>query len=48
MPTLGGLGESIGALIEQINDRYSAQSGHDLFKATNKTAGAHPEARRAC
>lgn len=36
----GRLGESIGALIEQINDRHSAQSGHDLFKATNKTAGA--------
>jgi Protein of unknown function DUF262 len=34
------LGESIGTLIEKINDRYSAQSGYDLFKATNKTAGA--------
>jgi hypothetical protein len=34
------LAESIGSLVEKVNDRYSAQSGHDLFKATNRTAGA--------
>jgi hypothetical protein len=34
------LGDSIGLLIEQINESYSAQHGHDLFKATNKTTGA--------
>lgn len=34
------LAESIGALIEKVNDHYSAQSGHDLIKATNKTASA--------
>ena len=34
------LSDSIGTLIEKINDRYSAETGRDLFKATNKTAGA--------
>jgi hypothetical protein len=34
------LGESIGSLIEKVNDRYSAANGQDLFKATNKTTAA--------
>lgn len=34
------LGDSIGTLIERVNESYSAQHGEDLFKATNKTSGA--------
>jgi hypothetical protein len=34
------LADSIGVLIEKINEHYSAATGKDLFKATNKTAGA--------
>ena len=34
------LGESIASLIEKVNERYSAQTGDDLFKPTNKTVGA--------
>lgn len=34
------LADSIAALIEKINERYSAEEGKDLFKATNKTTGA--------
>ena len=29
---------NIRALVSSINDRYAATHGHDLFKATNKTA----------
>ncbi|MEX0806785.1 MAG: hypothetical protein WD688_26215 [Candidatus Binatia bacterium] len=34
------LGESITHLIEQLNNKYAAKTGEDLFKATNKTAQA--------
>jgi hypothetical protein len=34
------LSESIAQLISQLNKRYSANTGEDLFKATNKTAQA--------
>lgn len=34
------LGDSIADLIAQINGRYAAKHGEDLFKATNKTAQA--------
>lgn len=34
------LGESIGNLVEQANERYAAGHGKDLFKATNKTTAA--------
>jgi Protein of unknown function DUF262 len=34
------LGESVTQLIEQINNKYAASKGEDLFKATNKTAQA--------
>lgn len=34
------LAESIGELIDQVNKKYSATKGEDLFKATNKTAQA--------
>ena len=34
------LAESVGLLVEKVNDHWSAETGHDLFKATNKTAGA--------
>jgi hypothetical protein len=32
------LGDSISDLIGQINGKYAAKNGEDLFKATNKTA----------
>lgn len=35
-----GLGDSIADLIAQINGKYAAKNGEDLFKATNKTAQA--------
>lgn len=34
------IGESIGSLIETVNENYSGKTGQDLFKATNKTAAA--------
>lgn len=34
------LGEAITGQIGKLNDEYSAKHGEDLFKATNKTAGA--------
>lgn len=34
------LGDSIAQLIEQLNKKYAAKGGEDLFKATNKTAQA--------
>jgi hypothetical protein len=37
---VAGLGDSIADLIAQINGRYAAKNGEDLFKATNKTAQA--------
>lgn len=35
-----GLADQIGAAIANINDRYGAAKGKDLFKATNKTTRA--------
>jgi hypothetical protein len=32
--------DSIAQLIDQLNKKYAAKSGEDLFKATNKTAQA--------
>jgi hypothetical protein len=32
--------EEIRGLIKSVNESYAAKHGHDLFKATNKTAGA--------
>lgn len=37
---VGELGESITQLIDQLNKKYAANAGEDLFKATNKTAQA--------
>jgi len=34
------LGESLTQLIDQLNKKYAANAGEDLFKATNKTAQA--------
>jgi hypothetical protein len=34
------LGESIADLISQLNAKYAARKGEDLFKATNKTTQA--------
>lgn len=34
------LGESIAQLIDQLNKKYSASNGEDLFKATNRTTQA--------
>lgn len=34
------LGESISDLVSQINKKYAASNGEDLFKATNKTTQA--------
>jgi hypothetical protein len=34
------LGDSIGTLIGQVNERYASKFGEDLFKATNKTTQA--------
>jgi hypothetical protein len=35
-----GLGDSIAQLIDQLNKKYTANNGEDLFKATNKTTQA--------
>jgi Protein of unknown function DUF262 len=40
------IGESIGSLIETINEAYSAKNGEDLFKATNRTAAAIGRSRK--
>jgi hypothetical protein len=37
---IGALGNSITQLVNQINQKFSAKNGEDLFKATNKTAQA--------
>lgn len=37
---LGALGESISDLVAQVNKRHAANTGEDLFKATNKTTQA--------
>lgn len=37
---ISALGDSIALLIDQLNNKYAAKSGDDLFKATNKTAQA--------
>lgn len=34
------LGDAVASLVESINEQYSAQTGKDLFKATNKTTAA--------
>jgi hypothetical protein len=34
------LGESVASKIESVNERYAAEKGQDLFKATNKTSAA--------
>jgi Protein of unknown function DUF262 len=40
------LADSISELINQLNKRYAAKNGEDLFKATNKTAQALVRIRR--
>ena len=37
---VSNLGDSITQLIDQLNKKYAANGGEDLFKATNKTAQA--------
>ncbi|MDQ3667811.1 MAG: DUF262 domain-containing protein [Acidobacteriota bacterium] len=37
---VSSLGDSITQLIDQLNKKYAANAGEDLFKATNKTAQA--------
>ena len=37
---VSNLGDSITQLIDQLNNKYAANAGEDLFKATNKTAQA--------
>jgi hypothetical protein len=37
---VSSLGDSIRQLINQLNKKYAANGGEDLFKATNKTAQA--------
>jgi len=37
---VSNLGDSITQLIDQLNRKYAANGGEDLFKATNKTAQA--------
>jgi len=44
---IAALGESISGLIEQINKKYAASKGEDLFKATSKTARAQVRLRNA-
>jgi hypothetical protein len=43
---VASLGDSIANLIGQINGKYAAHSGEDLFKATNKTTQAMLRIRR--
>ena len=42
-----GLGDSISSLIDQVNKKYAASNGEDLFKATGKTAQAQIKLRKA-
>jgi hypothetical protein len=37
---VAALGESISELVSQLNGKYAAKTGDDLFKATNKTTQA--------
>jgi hypothetical protein len=37
---VAALGDSITELVSQLNGKYAAKTGQDLFKATNKTAQA--------
>ena len=37
---ISSLGDSIALLVEQLNGKYAAKEGEDLFKATNKTTQA--------
>jgi hypothetical protein len=41
------LSESISNLIEQVNKKYAASKGDDLFKPTNKTSQAQVRLRKA-
>lgn len=41
------LGDSIVELTKQINEKHAAKTGEDLFKATNKTATALIQIRKA-
>jgi hypothetical protein len=40
------LGDSIANLVDQLNKKYAASHGEDLFKATNKTAQALVQIRK--
>lgn len=44
---IASLGNSITNLIAQINGKYAAKTGEDLFKATNKTAQAMLRIRKS-
>lgn len=44
---VASLGDSIHQLIDQLNKKYAANEGEDLFKATNKTAQALVRIRKA-
>jgi hypothetical protein len=43
---ISALGEAIAELISQINGKYSAKNGEDLFKATNRTTQAQLRVRK--
>jgi hypothetical protein len=43
---VAALGDSISRLIDLLNKKYSAASGEDLFKATNKTSQAQIRIRK--
>jgi hypothetical protein len=45
---MGSLRSSITTLIAQLNSKYSARNGEDLFKATNKTSLAFQEIGKSC
>lgn len=44
---VANLGESIAGLVNQLNRKFAATGGEDLFKATNKTAQALVRIRKA-
>jgi hypothetical protein len=43
---IAALGDSIVQLVDQLNNKHSAKTGEDLFKATNKTAQALLQIRK--
>lgn len=43
---IAALGDSIVQLVDQLNNKHSAKTGEDLFKATNKTAQAFLRIRK--